>query len=334
MDKIRFTGDTINIYDADVRYVSNHVVSIQMNVYPDNSVLLSGFEVLNASNLKVMGDFTAYTTRYRLLPNGTVQLSNDGSTYVDPTPVVVYKDIPTEIIWNDDNNVDGFRPSSVTVKLLMDGKEEASAVLSSDNEWSHTFEHLDASHTYNVTARTIPHYTGEISGYTIIETHETLASVKAAKISEMNHACTAQIEAGTDIELSVGIEHFNFSSYVQTNIATAYNAAVALVSAGHPEETIPFYNSNNECQLFSANDIMIIYFTMGVFETYAITLAHQLADQINNMTSASEIKAITFDVGCLDTEHAAQFAEIVAKSEEIVQILKNRTGEEETEVTE
>lgn len=46
--------------------------------------------------------------------------------------------------WDDNNNQDGIRPDSVTVRLLADGKEtQQSATLSAENNWSATFTELD-----------------------------------------------------------------------------------------------------------------------------------------------------------------------------------------------
>jgi hypothetical protein len=43
-------------------------------------------------------------------------------------------------VWNDDNNNDGKRVDEITVRLFGDGVEKESAVLSDENDWSHTFK--------------------------------------------------------------------------------------------------------------------------------------------------------------------------------------------------
>ena len=46
-------------------------------------------------------------------------------------------------VWEDDNNRDGIRPDSVTVKLLKNGQEAGETLtLDEDNDWSGTFENL------------------------------------------------------------------------------------------------------------------------------------------------------------------------------------------------
>ena len=44
--------------------------------------------------------------------------------------------------WNDEENLAGFRPAEITVKLLADSKEVQTKVLSEDNAWTHDFTGL------------------------------------------------------------------------------------------------------------------------------------------------------------------------------------------------
>src|SRR5699024_1657316 len=45
-------------------------------------------------------------------------------------------------IWNDEENLAGFRPESITVKLLADGEEVNTQELSEANVWKHQFTGL------------------------------------------------------------------------------------------------------------------------------------------------------------------------------------------------
>ena len=48
-------------------------------------------------------------------------------------------------VWQDENDKDGIRPSSVTIRLLADGEDTGKFVtLSADNEWTDSFTDLDA----------------------------------------------------------------------------------------------------------------------------------------------------------------------------------------------
>ncbi|MHC0552887.1 collagen binding domain-containing protein [Salinicoccus sp. CNSTN-B1] len=74
--------------------------------------------------------------------------------------------------WDDADNQDGVRPEKVTVNLLNDSEIEASAVLSEENDWTHTFSDLPKfadgeKIQYSITENTVEKYS------TAIETTET-----------------------------------------------------------------------------------------------------------------------------------------------------------------
>ena len=50
--------------------------------------------------------------------------------------------VSVEKIWNDNDNKEGFRPESVTVKLLANDKEAGTATLDAENEWKYTWNDL------------------------------------------------------------------------------------------------------------------------------------------------------------------------------------------------
>ncbi|MDU6558898.1 MAG: Cna B-type domain-containing protein, partial [Streptococcus sp.] len=95
--------------------------------------------------------------------------------------------------WDDKDNQDGKRPSSVTVKLLADGQDTGKTLeLNKDNNWSGSFTDLDVNKAgkaivYSVVEVTVTGYNSEVtgdpvSGFTITNnyTPETV-NVKATK---------------------------------------------------------------------------------------------------------------------------------------------------------
>lgn len=85
MEKIRFLNNQ-NIYDGDVS-VRGNVVAIKFsNIIPPKNTLTNGFELLNENNGFVQGNYTAYTTVYRIYEDNPmlIELSCDGSIYVPP----------------------------------------------------------------------------------------------------------------------------------------------------------------------------------------------------------------------------------------------------------
>ena len=102
-------------------------------------------------------------------------------------------EVPVKKVWKDENNQDGKRPTSVTVKLLADGQDTGKTLeLTEANGWAGSFKDLDADKggtpiKYTVVEVTVPSYTSEItgdaaSGFTITNSYspETVV-VKATK---------------------------------------------------------------------------------------------------------------------------------------------------------
>ena len=78
--------------------------------------------------------------------------------------------------WNDDNNQDGIRPSSITVNLLANGRQVASKTVSASDNWQYSFDNLAAyangkKITYTVTENAVAGYTSTVDGYNITNTH-------------------------------------------------------------------------------------------------------------------------------------------------------------------
>ena len=93
-------------------------------------------------------------------------------------------DITVAKKWVDNEDQDGIRPDSITVRLYADGKEVKSATVTANTNWKYTFEGLDKYSNgkeieYTVTEDAVSGYKTTISGYDITNTHET-AKVEVA----------------------------------------------------------------------------------------------------------------------------------------------------------
>ncbi|UVH25074.1 Cna B-type domain-containing protein (plasmid) [Lacticaseibacillus paracasei] len=86
--------------------------------------------------------------------------------------------------WNDNNNQDGIRPSSITVNLLANGQQVASKTVSASDNWQYSFDNLAAyangqKITYTVTENAVEGYTSAVNGYNVTNCH-TPATVKVS----------------------------------------------------------------------------------------------------------------------------------------------------------
>ena len=77
-----------------------------------------------------------YTTTYSQLDLITNVMTIHNTRTVATTELTVNK------VWADENNQDGIRPDSITVSLLANGTEIATALLNEANQWSHSWTGL------------------------------------------------------------------------------------------------------------------------------------------------------------------------------------------------
>lgn len=120
-------------------------------------------------------------------------VSYDDEKAFENTYTPAKTEVSVKKVWKDENNQDGKRPSSVTVKLLADDQDTGKTLeLTEANGWAGSFKDLDADKggtpiQYTVVEVTVPSYTSEVtgdaaSGFTITNSYspETV-DVKATK---------------------------------------------------------------------------------------------------------------------------------------------------------
>ena len=120
-------------------------------------------------------------------------VSYDDEKAFENTYTPAKTEVPVKKVWKDENNQDGKRPTSVTVKLLADGQDTGKTLeLNAANNWAGSFTNLDADKggtpiKYTVVEVTVAGYTSEVtgdaaSGFTITNSYspETV-DVKATK---------------------------------------------------------------------------------------------------------------------------------------------------------
>ena len=90
------------------------------------------------------------------------------------TPMTIT--ITGEKTWEDNNDQDGKRPSSITVRLHADGTEVAYATVTEADGWKWSFEDLPKNSAgkeiaYTITEDAVADYTSVVTGYNVTNTH-------------------------------------------------------------------------------------------------------------------------------------------------------------------
>ena len=173
--------------------------SITIRLYADGRELTDKVQTVTASNgwnwkwedlpKYANGTEITYTITEDAVENYTTVV--DGYNVTNSyTPGKV--DVPVTKSWNDGNNTDGHRPSSIKVKLMADGVDTGKRLtLNADNHWSGSFSDLDEKKngqtiSYTVEEESVNLYTGAVTGnmkegFIITNTHipeTTEATVK------------------------------------------------------------------------------------------------------------------------------------------------------------
>lgn len=113
------------------------------------------------------GDEIKYTVTENTVPEYTTGITNfdiDNSYTPGKTSVTVTKN------WDDDNNRDGIRPSSIEVELVSNGNvvNDSRVVLSAENSWSYTWDNLNLKEKTDGTSSEIKYTVrevGSVDGY-------------------------------------------------------------------------------------------------------------------------------------------------------------------------
>lgn len=152
-------GNSSKEYPIEFIYHSANVVELLGYVGSNRS----GFNLYSIDGAHI-GDYSDFKTVYRNQEKST-WFSNDGSHYIPPK-----KDVTVAIMWNDSENPD-YRPESVDVSVVVNGKLFDTQTLSEENDWKHTYEQVSADDKYEVACPEFEYYTMVISGTTITYTY-------------------------------------------------------------------------------------------------------------------------------------------------------------------
>ena len=157
-------------YNSDNDTITWEVGLGRINTYTDSTV----GNINITRNIEVVFTEMNYTgTSFTNKAQGKVILEETNQEEQTPeaskvTETEFVKDITVEKVWDDNNNIKGNRPESVTVQLTANGntiynnQQLEKVILSETNNWTHTFQNL-------------PKYTeqGQEINYSVIETETT-----------------------------------------------------------------------------------------------------------------------------------------------------------------
>nr|WP_173477392.1 Cna B-type domain-containing protein [Lacticaseibacillus paracasei]ABA12809.1 collagen-binding A precursor protein-like [Lacticaseibacillus paracasei subsp. paracasei] len=161
-DGIRPSSITVNLL-ANGRQVASKTVSASGNwqySFDNLAAYANGQKITYTVTENAVAGYTSTVDGYNVTNNHTPATVKVSGTKT----------------WNDNNNQDGIRPSSITVNLLANGRQVASKTVSASGNWQYSFDNLAAyangqKITYTVTENAVAGYTSTVDGYNITNTH-------------------------------------------------------------------------------------------------------------------------------------------------------------------
>lgn len=140
------------------------------------------------------------------------------------------------------------------------------------------------------------------------EQPDPIKTIKEAKLKELSNACNEAINAGTKVQLSEEtIESFTYGLVDQSNISEMFNAMLL----GATE--YPYHANDDNCRMYSAQDIMTIYATLSTYKTGQTTYHNQLKQYVKTLTTQEEIEAVVYGQE-LTGEYLEKYNELMAQA--------------------
>ena len=137
--------------------MQNNIITLTGNV-PKNT---SGFVAYTINDI-VLGDYSDFTTIYRVLPDA-VQFSNDGSVWVPPK-----KNVLIAVGWDDGNDVKGIRPAEISIDILLNGEKDKSIKLNSSMGWQYELTNVLESDEDTINVEDVTDYSYLINGTSVV----------------------------------------------------------------------------------------------------------------------------------------------------------------------
>ena len=191
--------------------VGNYIYTIAETDNKENGVIYdkTQYRVIIEVKVNNEGDLTASKSVKKIVKG---EESNDSQilfSNIYETPTININGSKT---WDDNNNQDGNRPSSITVKLLANGTKVASKEVTARDNWKYSFTDLPkyengTAINYTVTEDAVADYSTTINGYDIINTYtpgQTSVTVTKAWVDNDNQ--DGKRPTGVKVQLYAGNE--------------------------------------------------------------------------------------------------------------------------------
>ena len=186
-----------------------------------------------------------YDTEYEISDNGV-------EIYNHHTPEKV--SVEGSKTWNDEENQDGKRPSSITVKLLADGTEVASKTVTANDNWKWSFTDLDKYNSgteivYTISEDTVSGYKSKVTGYNVTNTYTEAPKGTITMNWDIQSTTESPIPVDVVFVLDTSWSMIDKDSSRGTNMVKAVNNAI---------DEILRFNKNNRISVVGYSEYGVL----------------------------------------------------------------------------
>lgn len=305
-ERVSFNGQRMK-YDIESIYQNGNLLTIVfVNSIPENVDTSTVIEYDVYDEKKAT--FKGYDTVYRA-SGKTLELSNDGSIYVEP------RDHEYVMIGDDENKYDIISVNAEDNLLTIVFVDDICDVPGTVIRYSVNYQELERYEGYTTLYRingTTVQFSNDGSEYDPeAEAAKELAEVKSAKISEMSDICSKAISDGVDVELNGEVVHFTYTTEDQQNIKAAFDLANLTNFA------VPYHADAMSCRLFAPKEISKVYVAEQVNLTHHTTYFNQLKQSILAMDNVEDVKNVTYGQP-LTGEYLETYNAMMAQTQRII----------------
>lgn len=264
MQNVRFNGSD-SVYQIRIEVMAKNLIKICNPPMPE-SVLKTGFKVLTNKG-KVFGNYTDFTTIYRIMDDGSVILSNDGSVYDPPVYKVTFSTGNATIIGDFVQMPEKFENLIVPDVVPDENYEFVGWIpeIPVSGELTHDV-------TFSAQMQYIP----------------TLQEVKESTKAEISTACEQIIHRGVDVEIAGEWEHFSLSTNDQLNLF----GKQAQIAAGATQ--FEYHQDGCPCKYYDLADMQKIINAAMSHVSYHTTYCNALNMWIAGAKTRDEVNDIFY----------------------------------------
>ena len=231
-DGKRPSSITVRLF-ADGTEVTSKTVTANDNwswSFTDLDKYNSGTEIVYTISEDTVADYTTVVDGYNITNTHTPEkISISGSK-----------------TWNDNGDQDGKRPSSITVRLLADGRVVSHKKITEKDNWSWNFEDLPVYEkgekiTYTIKEDSVENYETKLDGYNIINTHKTkTTSVSGTKTWNDNNNQDGKRPESITVELLKTVDG------TTTSMGDNYKRILTGSTVDYSWSDLPVYEAGKE----------------------------------------------------------------------------------------